>query len=63
MWDYGDGNRGPEMAVISIVVTALTVIAVSLRCYTMVAILKRFMVEDWLAVVTCVSFRTCLHLC
>lgn len=53
MWDFGDGNRGPEMAIISIVVTVLTVIAVSLRCYTMVAILKRFMVEDWLAVVTC----------
>ncbi|KUI70112.1 hypothetical protein VM1G_06533 [Cytospora mali] len=53
MWDFGEDNRGPEMAIVSIVVTSLTVIAVSLRCYTMVAILKRFMIEDWLAVITC----------
>lgn len=57
MWDFGEGNRGPEMAIVSIVVTTLTVIAVSLRCYTMLTILKRFMIEDWLAVVTCVSYR------
>lgn len=55
MWDYGDDNRGPEMAVIALVMTSLSVIAVALRCYTMIAILKRFLVEDWLAVLTCVS--------
>ncbi|KAL2291817.1 hypothetical protein FJTKL_11999 [Diaporthe vaccinii] len=53
MWDYGDDNRGPEMAAIALVMTSLSVIAVALRCYTMIAILKRFLVEDWLAVLTC----------
>lgn len=55
MWDYGDDNRGPEMAVVALVVTSLSVIAVVLRCYTMITILKRFLVEDWLAVLTCVG--------
>ncbi|POS69742.1 hypothetical protein DHEL01_v211863 [Diaporthe helianthi] len=53
MWDYGDDNRGPEMAAVALVMTSLSVVAVVLRCYTMVAILKRFLVEDWLAVLTC----------
>ncbi|KAI3391511.1 hypothetical protein diail_7209 [Diaporthe ilicicola] len=53
MWDFGDDNRGPEMAAVALVMTSLSVIAVSLRCYTMVAILKRFLIEDWLAVLTC----------
>lgn len=53
MWDYGDDNRGPEMAAVALVVTSLSVIAVVLRCYTMITILKRFLVEDWLAVLTC----------
>lgn len=43
------------MAAIALVMTSLSVIAVALRCYTMIAILKRFLVEDWLAVLTCVS--------
>lgn len=55
MWDFGEDNRGPEMAVVAIVVTSLCFIAVCLRCYTMVMILKRFLIEDWLAVATCVS--------
>lgn len=55
MWDYGDDNRGPEMAAIALVMTSLSVIAVTLRCYTMITILKRFLIEDWLAVLTCVS--------
>lgn len=55
MWDYGDDNRGPEMAAIALVMTSLSVIAVALRCFTMITILKRFLVEDWLAVLTCVS--------
>ncbi|KAG8163504.1 hypothetical protein KVR01_006801 [Diaporthe batatas] len=53
MWDYGDDNRGPEMAVVALVMTSLSVIAVALRCYTMITILKRFLVEDWLALLTC----------
>lgn len=57
MWDYGDDNRGPEMAAVALVMTSLSVIAVALRCYTMIAILKRFLIEDWLAVLTCVSTR------
>lgn len=62
MWDYGDDNRGPEMAAIALVMTSLSVIAVALRCFTMVTILKRFLVEDWLAVLTCVStvYPVCL---
>lgn len=61
MWDYGDDNRGPEMAAIALVMTSLSVIAIALRCYTMIAILKRFLVEDWLAVLTCVStINSCL---
>lgn len=61
MWDYGDDNRGPEMAAIALVMTSLSVIAVALRCYTMIAILKRFLVEDWLAVLTCVrTINSCL---
>ena len=55
MWDYGDDNRGPEMAAVAIVMTSLSVIAVALRCYTMITILKRFLIEDWLAVLTCVG--------
>lgn len=61
MWDYGDDNRGPEMAAIALVMTSLSVIAVALRCYTMITILKRFLIEDWLAVLTCVStMNSCL---
>lgn len=56
MWDFGEDNRGPEMAIVALVVTSLSCIAVGLRCYTMLRILKRFLVEDWLAVLTCVSF-------
>lgn len=48
-------SRGTEMAIVSIVVTVISVVAVALRCYTMSAILKRFLIEDWLAVITCVS--------
>lgn len=57
MWDYGPENRGPEMAVVSIVMAVISVVAVALRSYTMAKLLKRFLFEDWLAVVTCVSTR------
>lgn len=61
MWDYGEGNRGPELAIVSIVMAAVSVCAVSLRSYTMATILKRFLFEDWLAVLTCVG--CCLVSC
>lgn len=55
MWDYGEGNRGSELAIVSIAMAAVSVCAVSLRSYTMATILKRFLFEDWLAVFTCVG--------
>lgn len=55
MWDYGDDGRGTELAAISIAMAAVSVLAVALRSYTMSTILKRFVIEDWLAVLTCVG--------
>lgn len=55
MWDYGEDNRGVELAAISIAMAAVSILAVALRSYTMSFILKRFLIEDWLAVLTCVS--------
>lgn len=43
------------MAAVSIAMAAVSVLAVALRSYTMSTILKRFVIEDWLAVLTCVS--------
>lgn len=54
MWDYGPDNRGGELAALSIALTAVSVVAVVLRTYTMSAILKRFLIEDYLAILTCV---------
>lgn len=48
-------NRGPELAGVIIFFLAFTFITVGLRCYTMGHMMKRFYVEDWLAVVTLVS--------
>lgn len=55
MWDYGEGNRGPELAAVSIAMAAVSVVAVAMRSYTMAKILKRFLIEDYLAVFTCVN--------
>lgn len=44
-----------ELAAVSIAMAAISVLAVALRSYTMSTILKRFVIEDWLAVLTCVS--------
>ncbi|PSR78746.1 hypothetical protein BD289DRAFT_115631 [Coniella lustricola] len=54
MWDYGEDNRGSTMAAVSIAMASLSAVAVALRSYTMATILKRFLFEDWLAVVTCI---------
>lgn len=55
MWDYGEDNRGPLMAEVSIAMAVMSVFAVALRSYTMARILKRFVIEDYLAVLTCVG--------
>lgn len=55
MWDYGENNRGPLMAEVAIIMAALCVVSVALRSYTMARILKRCLIEDYLAVFTCVS--------
>lgn len=55
MWDYGEDNRGPELAAVSIAMAVVSMLAVALRSYTMAKILKRFLIEDYLAVLTCVS--------
>lgn len=63
MWDYGDDNRGPELAAISIAMAVVSMVAVAMRSYTMGRILKRFLIEDYLAVLTCVSLSlsSCLY--
>ncbi|CAN8103523.1 unnamed protein product [Discula destructiva] len=43
-------SRGPQMEAVIIAFLVTCVITVSLRCYTMIFILKRFAVEDYLAV-------------
>lgn len=55
MWDYGEDNRGPELAAVSIAMAVISMVAVAMRSYTMGRILKRFLIEDYLAVLTCVS--------
>lgn len=50
-------NRGPELQGIFISLLILCVLTVALRCYTMKFIVKRFEIEDWLAVATLVRPR------
>ncbi|CAK7200915.1 hypothetical protein SEUCBS139899_003615 [Sporothrix eucalyptigena] len=47
-----DGSRGPQLAAILISFLVLSIISTILRCYSMGIILKRFYIEDWLAVIT-----------
>ncbi len=47
-------NRGPDLQVVLIVCLILCVISTCLRFYSMGVILKRFYIEDWLAVVALV---------
>ncbi|SPO00257.1 uncharacterized protein DNG_03102 [Cephalotrichum gorgonifer] len=49
-------NRGPQLQAVLIFLLILCVTTVGLRCYTMKFIVKRFEVEDWLAVVTLVLY-------
>ena len=47
-------DRGPDLRAVLIVCLVLCLISTSLRFYSMGVILKRFYVEDWLAVVALV---------
>jgi len=49
-------DRGPELQAVLIVCLVLCVVSTLLRCYSMGVILKRFYLEDWLAVVSLVRF-------
>lgn len=52
-------NRGTQLEAVCISLLVLCLVTVSLRVYTMAFILKRFFVEDYLAILTLVS-PTCL---
>lgn len=52
----GADNRGPELAAVVIFLATFAIFTVALRCYSMGFLLRRFFVEDYLAVVTLVSF-------
>ncbi|KAI1871818.1 hypothetical protein JX265_005804 [Neoarthrinium moseri] len=43
-------DRGPQLAAVTVVLLALCWVSVSLRCYTMGFLLRRFYTEDWLAI-------------
>ncbi len=49
-----EADRGPGLHAVLIICLVLCVISTSLRFYTMGVILKRFYLEDWLAVVSLV---------
>lgn len=52
-----DVSRGPQLEAVILGFLALCTVAVSLRSYTMGFILKRFFLEDYLAILALV--RTC----
>ncbi|CAK7235048.1 hypothetical protein SBRCBS47491_009157 [Sporothrix bragantina] len=45
-------DRGPQLAAVLISFLVLSIVSTILRCYSMGVILKRFYIEDWLAVIT-----------
>ncbi|KIH94061.1 hypothetical protein SPBR_06010 [Sporothrix brasiliensis 5110] len=45
-------NRGPQLAAVLVACLALTIVSTILRCYSMAVLLKRFYLEDWLAVLS-----------
>lgn len=55
-------DRGPQLEITLIVLLLTCSITVSLRCYTMGFILKRFFLEDYLAVLGMVSLSSLLGL-
>lgn len=52
-------NRGPQIEALLITLLILSIITAALRCYSMGVLLKRFYVEDWLALVTLVRYAAC----
>ena len=46
-----DADRGAGLEAVAILLLILTVVSTSLRCYSMGVILRRFYIEDWLAMV------------
>ncbi|KAH8199030.1 hypothetical protein TruAng_006816 [Truncatella angustata] len=49
-------DRGPQLEAVVIVLLALCWVSVSLRCYTMGFLLRRFYAEDWLAIITLILY-------
>ncbi|KAI1204350.1 uncharacterized protein F4807DRAFT_465795 [Annulohypoxylon truncatum] len=49
-------NRGPELMRVCIALLTTTVIAISLRCYTRLGIVKAFGADDWTMMAATVSF-------
>ncbi|KAL1892342.1 hypothetical protein Sste5346_007080 [Sporothrix stenoceras] len=45
-------DRGPQLAAILIALLVLSTVSTILRCYSMGVLLKRFYIEDWLAVIS-----------
>lgn len=48
-------DRGPQLAAILIAFLVLSIVSTILRCYSMGVLLKRFYIEDWLAVASVVG--------
>ena len=44
-------DRGAGLEAVVILLLILTIVSTSLRCYSMGVILRRFYIEDWLAMV------------
>lgn len=51
-------NRGPELAAVTGMLLGLSAVAVFLRCYVRIFMLKLFRLEDWLAVWTLVRHNS-----
>ncbi|KAK2036571.1 hypothetical protein LZ31DRAFT_536209 [Colletotrichum somersetense] len=47
-----DHDRGPELLYVAVIFTAISIVSLGLRCYTMGFILKRFFPPDWVAALT-----------
>ncbi|KAI0123448.1 cation-transporting ATPase 4 [Xylariales sp. AK1849] len=56
-------DRGSQLAAVTVALLALCWMSVCLRCYTMGFLLKRFFVEDWLAIVTLMIYTAYSTFC
>lgn len=50
-------NTGPLLVAVTSSLLVLATISVAARCYNQIVLLKRFQIEDWLAVITWVCCR------